>query len=288
VIAWDEALVVELAARRCIIFFGAGASAGSVSQATGTSPPSWPVLLGDLRSRINAGHVNLGIIDELIGERRYLEAAEVIVASMTHATYVATMRNILETPRFQPSPIHRAILSIDPKIVVTTKFDTIYDHYCQTGRAANGYNIIKYHDDHIVSELRTPTRCVIKAHGCITHADKMVLTKANYFHARQVAPHFYKVLDALFLTHTILFVGYGMSDPDIQLTLENATIAAPSGHKHYFVSSSGTNHALKAAAENAYNIQFVEFPAGQYDILNDSMEQLSELVLAYRAENADA
>lgn len=51
-IAWGGALVKELAARRCIIFLGAGASMGCVSSLDRSSPPSWSDLLRELLLRI--------------------------------------------------------------------------------------------------------------------------------------------------------------------------------------------------------------------------------------------
>lgn len=284
-IAWDPALIKELAARRCLIFFGAGASASCTATVGDGVPPNWEGLLKALRSKLPPTHADLPLVDELLATKNYLDAAEIILGGISHAAYVAAMREIFETPRYQESGIHKAILEIDPKIVITTNFDTIYDHYCRSGRAVDGYNIFKYHDPHLVSDLRTPIRCVIKAHGCITHPDRMVLTRSQFFSAKQEAPHFFKVLDALFLTHTILFVGYGLTDPDIQLTLENANIAAPASHKHYFVTESGTHASLKTAAERAYNIQFLEFPAGAFGQLEASLEDLAERVKAHRLEN---
>lgn len=55
---------------------------------------------------------------------------------------------------------------------------------------------------------------------------KIVLTKSVYFKEKQVFSNFYKVLDSLFLTNTLFFVGCNLSDPDIQLILENVTISA--------------------------------------------------------------
>ena len=115
----------------------------------------------------------------------------------------------------------------------------------------------------------------------------MVLTRSNYFVAKQEHPHFFKVLDALFLTHTILFIGYSLNDPDIQIALENANISAPSSHKHYFVSEGGTHEALKRAAEKTYNLEFIEFEKGNFESLTSSLSDLSERVLNYRQQNPD-
>lgn len=283
-IAWGEALIKELAARRAIVFFGAGASASCVSPNSQTRPPNWQTLL----ERLNARSTNLEaqqVAASLIEKSRLLDAAEVIVSGLNDADYHDEMRKIFEVPRYEASKIHEAILAIDPKVAITTNFDTVYDHYCRSGDAAEGYNVFKYTDTHLVSQLRSPIRCVLKAHGCITAPENMVLTRSDFFRARQEAPHFYRTLDALFLTHTILFVGYSLDDPDIQMVLENANIAAPSSHKHYFVCGSGTPDAIKKSKAESYNLHFCEFPDGRYDVLNESLSDLAERVNIFRNTN---
>jgi hypothetical protein len=283
-IAWGEALVKELAARRVIIFFGAGASASCVSPQSDARPPDWKTLLELLNER-NNDQDSRQVAAALIADRRYLDAAEVIVSSLNEADYHDEMRKIFELPRYEKSKIHEAILSIDPKVAITTNFDTVYDTYCRSGAAAEGYNVFKYTDTHLVSQLRSPIRCIVKAHGCITAPEKMVLTRSDFFKARQDAAHFYKTLDALFLTHTILFIGYSLDDPDIQMVLENANIAAPSSHKHYFVCAAGMPDAVKRSKAGSYNLHFHEFPEGDYDSLNESLADLATRVNEYRELN---
>jgi hypothetical protein len=287
-IDWSEALVKELAARRCIIFFGAGASVACVPTMGDLTrrPPNWADLLTTLNARTPAGP-DRTLATQLITDLKFLDAAEVIAAAINPADYADAMRQLLEIPRYSQSEIHEHIQNLDPKIAITTNFDQIYDRYCTHGAAAAGYNIVKYTDTHLVQQLRSPTRTVIKAHGCISQTDHMVLTRSGYFEARRQHGQFFKVLDALCLTHTILFLGYGLSDPDIQLALENATISAPSTNTHYFVAPTGTHTALKAAASRAYNLTYVEFPAGNYADLNASLGELAARVLAYRAANPD-
>ena len=81
--------------------------------------------------------------------------------------------------------------------------------------------------------LRSTTRVILKAHGCVSDPSKIVLSRGQYFEARRRYGYFYEILDAVFLTSTLLFVGCGLTDPDIQLVLENANISAPSTHPHY-------------------------------------------------------
>jgi hypothetical protein len=286
-IAWGDALVRELAARRCIVFMGAGASAGSISTVSNTSPPNWAKLLSSLRDQIPNTNPVYNLADSLISERRFLDAAEVLMSAVHRADFGHFLKRTLEAPRFKPSRVHECVLKIDPKIVITTNYDTIYEKYCREGNAADGYQPITYTDQHLVSRLRTPTRCIIKAHGCVLTPEDVVFSRSSYFNARHIHRSFYSVLDSLFLTNTILFLGYSLSDPDIQLSLENTNISAPSANSHYFVTESGTQQALKDAARRAYNLDFIEFPAGDFGALERSLVDLAERVVQHRIENPD-
>lgn len=216
---------------------------------------------------------------------RYLEAAEIIHALLSPADYSKLMRDELESPRYQPSKIHETVLDLDPKIVITTNYDKIYDNYCTKGAAIDGYDICKYYDSHLIANLRSPIRTVIKAHGCVSDPSQVVLTKSQYFKARKNFPNFYKVLDALFITHTILFIGYSLNDPDIQLILENVNIIAPTDHPHYFIIGDGTNDILKSSNKMTYNLEFIEFTTNNYDELNDGLADLADRVQTLRETN---
>jgi hypothetical protein len=281
---WPKALITELVSRRCVVFIGSGASAGCLSQDGTISPPTWSGFLISLID-LMTDKIDLPIIQEFIQKEKYLEAAEIIKNNIPPADFSTFIRESFVTPRFQPSAMHEAILEIDPKIVITTNYDDIYDTFCRKGTAHEGYNISKYYDNHIISVLRSPVRLIIKAHGCISEPSQIVLTKSEYFRARQSFSSFYKVLDSLFLTHTILFLGYSLTDPDIQLLLENVNIAAPSSHPHYFVTGNNINPAIKQANKKAYNIDFIEYTAGNFVELNEGLNDLSESVNQKRFAN---
>lgn len=284
-INWPESLIRELAAHRCIVFLGAGASAGSVGTNGGGSPPDWAELLRRLAERMRHEDEK-ETARTLIGEKKYLEAAEIIRADVNSADFSQFCREQFVVPRFEPSHIHRAILKIDPKVVITTNFDQIYENLCLQGDAADGYNVSKYYDSHLVSDLRSPVRLIVKAHGCVSDPSKMVLTRSSFFEQKRDHTQFFNILDALFLCSSILFVGYSLSDPDIQLVLENANIAAPRAHQHYAVVSDSVHRALKSATEKAYNIDFLSYRSGDYDGLNASMDALADAVEAYRHQRA--
>nr|MBV6628878.1 SIR2 family protein [Oceanococcus sp. HetDA_MAG_MS8] len=282
---WPKALVEELASRRCVVFLGAGASAGCLNgDDPPKSPPNWPQLLEALKAIVR-DPASIPIAEGLIQKEKYLDAAEVLFGSINPADFSALIREALAEPRFQPSSIHESVVNLDPKIVITTNYDEIYDNYCKSGDEPGLYNVCKYYETHLVSDLRSPVRQIIKSHGCISDPSKIVLTRSQYFREKQHYPNFYRVLDALFLTKTILFLGYSISDPDIQLLLENSNITYKASHPHYALIGAGMNPSIKSAYKEAYNIDFIEFPEGDYEQANEMLVELVGLVQRRREAN---
>jgi len=255
---WPQSLVQEIAAHRAIIFLGSGASAGC-SNADGEYPPTWDKFLEIARTQFVNNTEDSTLVQELISSKTFLDAAEIIFSYIDPAESDSFFRDIFQKPSFQPTKLHKIIHEIDSKIVITTNYDQIYEHLCLMGEGSEGYNVKSYCDNQILDEIRSPTRLIIKAHGCVTTPQKIVLTRSQYFNARMIHPSFYSLLDSLFLTHTVLFIGYSMSDPDIQLILENANIAVPSSHPHYALVQKEKHPAIVKAIRSSYNIRLLEY-----------------------------
>jgi hypothetical protein len=283
-VQWPVALVAELASRRCLLFLGAGASAGCLGADGVTHPPLWPKFLAALQAAAPAG-TDFSTADNLLAKEKFLDAAEVLLSKLPAADFTRVVRENFVQPRFSSSAIHLSVLQIDPKIVVTTNYDDIYDTFCRTGIARDGYNICKYYEDHLVNDLRSPIRLIVKAHGCVSDPSRIVLTRSQYFRERQLHASFYNVLDALFLTNTILFVGYSLSDPDIQLVLENTAIAARSSHTHHALVEDNLQPDVETAARKAYNVHFIKYPSGHHDEAERLLGELAIAVNQFRVAN---
>lgn len=281
-IGWPDSLVAELAERRCVIFLGAGASAGCKPRSGTDAPPTWKRLLEDAAAKVQDNHERDEAIG-LIGKEQYLDAAQVIWDSLHPPDIHAFLREKFKKPNYEPSEIHTTVVDLDPKIVITTNIDDIYETYCKNAGSDQGYNHCNYYDTHALNDIRSTLRVILKAHGCITDPSQAVMTRRQYFEAKLKHTQFYSLLDALFLTNTILFIGCGLSDPDIQLVLENANIAVPSVHPHYALVEGGRHHSLVDSIKKTYNIQLLEYANGKHNEAGTALKDLSQRVEAYRA-----
>lgn len=257
-INWPPSLIEELAARRAMIFIGAGISA-SAEAPGGKRPPTWKALLLDAKDRFIRSKDEKTFIQELIDKQLYLDAAEVIFDSVGQAEHREFFTENFATPNYEPSDFHKAIQEINSKIVITTNYDQTYEIQCDALRAGRGYAVRTYIDNKLLNDIRSKDNLIIKAHGCINKTESIVLTRSDYFEAKRKNGYFYHILDSLLLINTVLFLGCGMSDPDIQLILENTNIAAYSDHPHYAILPRGRHPALIKAMERTYNIKILEY-----------------------------
>lgn len=281
-IDWPESLTPELAERRCVIVLGAGASAGCLSADGSRQPPVWSRLLEAFVERI-ASASDAEEAKRFIAAEKYLHAAQVIRDAIPPADFDQIIRREFQEPRYAHGRIHELVNKLDPKIVVTTNYDDIYERYSSRGDAVNGYNVCNYYDTHALNDIRSTTRIILKAHGSISDPSRVVLSLADYFKARRDNPAFFAVLDACFLTSTLLFIGCGLNDPDIGLLLENVNISAPSTHPHYAVVESVRHESIKRAFRETYNLHLLEYAVGQHGEVVGSLEALYDEVEEYRA-----
>lgn len=285
-ISWPTPLITELAERRCIIFIGSGVSAGAwklLDKQNKKHPPVWKELLQNiLDSKSEDKFKNKKQAELLLRKDKYLEAAEIIRYKLLNN---AEYNSLIESSflGYNPSPIHQIVEKLDQKIVVTTNFDELYENLCRKGEGEKGYTVIKYYDSGLIARLRSPKRLIIKAHGCVSEPEKTVLTKSDFFKARSENPGFFSALESLFLTHTLLFIGYSITDPEIQLILENNIITYPSDNPHYAVFAKGSHVSSLEIFKKINNIQSLEYKKNNgHQELIDSLDELSEKVLERR------
>ena len=176
---WPAALVTELAERRVVIFLGAG-----VSKAANPQLPSWTALLQEMKTHANLKK-DRELIQKLIRTGRLLDAAELVNSLMIPADRKAMLEAKF---RLNPPPISEIydhILALDPKVCIITNYDQLieknFEHF-SGGQTSHQVRTYKY--ENFLSDLRSPSRVILKIHGCITDPSNIVLDRKSYFNAQ--------------------------------------------------------------------------------------------------------
>ena len=233
---WPEELVNAVARRKCVLFLGSGVSAGSRS-GSGKAPPTWNAfLLNILKKKKTKLSTQEALINKLLNESDFLTACEVIVNAIGEQEFDELAADEFRRPGYKPNDLHEEIYKLDSRIVVTPNVDKIYEQHAMT--VSKSTVVAKsYFEEDVAKFLRTNDYLIIRAHGCVDDSLKMIFTQKQYSLARCKYSSFYRLLDALILTHTFVFIGCGIKDPDIQLTLENLNFLYPGCRPHYFITA---------------------------------------------------
>lgn len=279
-INWPENLVDMIARRKCILFLGAGISANS-SNGQGKRPATWEQFLNDIvDKRVEKLHEHIRIIQQLIKEKDYLTACEIIVNEIGETDFGELAADEFRRPGYKSSEIHQLIYALDSRIVITPNIDKIYEQYAMN--ESNSTVVVKsYFEDDIAKYLRTNDYLIIRAHGYVDDTLKVIFTHKQYSEARNKYSSFYKLLDALILTHTFIFLGCGINDPDIKLTLENSNFLYPNCLPHYFITAENTYESdIEAVLRNNRNLEILKYenPDGKHTQLQEELQRLTELV----------
>ncbi|WP_375345363.1 SIR2 family protein [Priestia megaterium] len=279
-INWPENLIEELAYRRTILFLGSGVSATAKNE-EGKSPETWGRFLENIKALINnPTQEDIKFIDEMLAQENYLLALQAIYDLSDSGAYSKYLKDNFSRGKFNPSPVHKAIKEIESKIVITTNFDKIYDNLC------NDDSYVRYdyqRTKSIISNIKSPENIIIKAHGTIDDTDEIIFTSKQYYKNQEKYPEFYSLLKSLFLTHTVLFLGYSLNDPDINLVLQSIRNTSSPASPHYIVIKEGISKHIIKHWEHTYNVRCLEY-GPSYDNFEENIEELKDLVIGMRED----
>jgi hypothetical protein len=275
-IQWPHELVIEIARRRSVVFIGAGVSAQCTGN-DGSQPKSWRGLLEAAVHKVPGAQVRKKEIRDVIRAGDYLTACEVIREKMGSHSFSNFLIQELLTPNFQPAPIHDTLIQLGSRIYATPNFDKIFENKAAT-LPSPAVRVKNYYEEDIAAVAKATTTIILKVHGTIDVPDRMIFTRADYIKARNEHRAFYSVLEALSMTHTFLFLGCGLNDPDIKLMLEDHAFTHKWAAPHYFVHPAKSLPPWVASAiERSLNIRFLQYTGG-YVQLKPELDELVSLV----------
>ena len=287
-IHWPTKLIDSIARRKSVLFLGSGISANSTNS-LGKHPATWDSFLRQIldKQEQKIGE-NKDEINKLLDEKNYLMACELIVDIIGSIEFGEEAQEEFRRPGYLPTDIHKIIYSLDSKLVITPNVDKIYDE-CALTESHSSAVIKRYYDADLAKYLRTNDYLIIKAHGTVDETSKMIFTHKQYSQARCQNASFYKLLDSLILTHTFIFLGCGITDPDIELTLENANFLYEGCPPHYFITAEGEiSENMKKVLLANRNIEIITYAneSSSHLELSKSLKELAKLVDARREELA--
>jgi hypothetical protein len=284
-IDWPEDLVLDIAARRSVLFLGAGVSRNA-ENAVGVHPREWADFLSHLASLVTDGTRQAEIL-ECIADVDLLTACELARKYLSVPTFRTEMFREFSGNAYRPAQIHDDLSEVDSRLVMTTNFDKLYEN--RANHLQDNTVIVKnYYDNDIADVFRRRDRVVLKVHGTIDLPERTIFTRSQYAVARRDHGHFYQLLRGLFVTHTFVFLGTSMRDPDMQLLLEDHAYRFEGSRPHYIVMpENSVRSGILRVLEDTMNLKALLYdPANNHKSLADSVAALVPKVEAARKDIA--
>jgi hypothetical protein len=280
-IDWPFELIDAIARRRCVVMIGSGVSRNSQNDA-GKRPASWEAFL---KSQL-AKFTDDGLVTSLIEQRDFLSACEVIKEKITSDRFVESVQEEYQNSGYKAADIHKHIYNLDASIVATPNFDLIYDSYATT--VSHGTVVVRsYTSKDIANYLHGGKyRLLLKTHGSADEPTEIIFTRRDYAQARTKCVLFYEIIKSLALTHTFLFIGCGVDDPDIRMLFEDIQFAHGRFPHHYMTVPAEENHAeILRICTRDMRVKFIEYsPENGHVELTAALEVLADAVDKCRSE----
>lgn len=284
-IDWPDDLVWDIAARRSVLFLGAGVSRNA-KNLLGVHPRGWVDFLKHLASLLAEVAQQTEIL-ECIKDADLLTACELVRRYLSPPVFKTEMIKEFSGNAYGPAEIHDNISLIDSRLVMTTNFDKLYEN--RANQLQNNTVLVKnYYDKDVADVFRRRDRVVLKIHGTIDSSDNTIFSRSQYAIARRDFGHFYQLLRGLFVTHTFVFLGASMRDPDMQLLLEDHAYRFEGVRPHYIVMPEDSARAgTLRVLEETMNLKVLPYnPADDHRALAESVAALVPKVETARAEIA--
>ena len=225
----------------------------------------------------------------LLKENDLLTVCDILKSALGRENFVDAIKAEFKAPRYKPAPIHENLYKIDSRIVISPNFDEIYDNLA-IARSEGTASVKSYLDTDIAEGLRGGERVILKMHGSVSRPNDLIFTRSEYAKARSTHRGFYSLIESLLRTHTFLFIGCGLSDPDIRLLLEDYSYSFIHSRKHFFtIPISELGPVSAQTVENSLGINFLRYsPKNGHQDLTESLGLLQSLVEQKRGEMADS
>ncbi|WP_319995466.1 SIR2 family protein [Trichococcus shcherbakoviae] len=162
--------------------------------------------------------------NELYGKKKegdfstdeYLKIPQIFYDVKGEEAYDKILNDIFSVDK-NPNPIHFKILAMNPVHIITTNYDNLIDKTClQRGKY---YSHISAEED---VALAPSSRYLLKVHGDFSRGIKgenVVLKESDYMNYDLNSPLISNLMKTIMATHTIVFIGYGVGDYNINLLL---------------------------------------------------------------------
>lgn len=209
-------LAAAIEENRCAAYVGSGLSMGA-------GYPSWGGLLEKLIAR--GQELRLLSADRAteLGKHvqnpvDYLMVAEELRDQMGEGPFRDEMARVFGEDH-EPTDAYRALVHVRFAAILTTNYDRMIENAYASEKRKSLYPHSYEKPGDLLDRLWTNQFFLLKAHGTVDDRKSMVITKRDYRNLIYRSPGYRSALETIFNSRSILFLGAGLRDPELEMLL---------------------------------------------------------------------
>ena len=245
-----ERLREAINSKTLIIFAGSGLSAQATTD-DNKHPPLWK---GLLKGMVNWCHES-GLIQieyskeilELINKGYLIEAGQELEEILTEKSQLQQcLGEILLCNQANLSEAHKLIVQIPFSAYITTNYDEFIEGAFWAEKGTSLRTFYGRTLDSVFETYRKKEPFILKLHGDIKDPESIVLGYRSYEKLLYSSENNQNCLQTIFMMSSVLFIGFGGSDPDFENIISNVAKSDGRKKRHWMVVPSGSLPLLKA------------------------------------------
>lgn len=261
----------------CVLFVGAGISA-RIKRNNGTNVPNWKelvnLLIDFIYSRDYIGNDEKQELLSMVRDNKLIDVTQIIIDEIKESEFQAFLVDIFHDIEAN-DVIYPLICNMLFRAIITTNIDTLIEDAFQK-YACEKIKVWTQNDINENLEL-FGERFLLKLHGTYERQNTVVLGTQGYLDSIYKNKIMIKLMESLLLSNTFLFIGYSMSDPDLNNILNYLNVISNSNNRiHYLAIEKGKIFSLeKKYLRKHKNIIILEYEnktgyhEGIIDLLNE-------------------
>lgn len=178
---------------------------------------------------------------------------------------------------------HRYIVKTNFPFILTTNYDRLLEKAAQESNFlslySNSYTFLNA--DKVASAIHNKNPAIIHIHGDPKniYLDDFVFTAEDYIRIRRKYPGFTLSIQTLFMTYSILFIGYGGSDPHLEELLEELSYYFNWSNsqllpQHFLLMKKGKANSILSKYKEKLRTKIIEID--DYSMTSDFLSKLQQ------------
>nr|WP_154985717.1 SIR2 family protein [Paenibacillus xylanexedens] len=239
-----------------VFFVGSGISMWS-------GLPHWKGLLEQMVNYL----VNRGLSNEhyseildVIDKGDLLTAASLCSLKMRDADLSDFIEELFMKTNPQPHDIHKLLINLGPNCFITTNYDELIEDAYYT---YNKSKLSVVNNDQLIEQAKLQksgaSNFIFKIHGSINSAKTIVLSREDYRKLINQNRSTTDTLKFLFASRAIIYIGFGLRDPDFQLLKDEIRSTFLGAEREHFAIISDIGDLESEYWKREYGINIIPY-----------------------------